>query len=233
MPARTATAATAAPVPAAAPKIHVGGEAVRNSAASPRMTTRPGTMNATPPTMAPSGPATRHAEKIASCVDAGPGNKLHAAIASSNSAVVSHRRCSTQRSRSSAMWAGGPPKPMQPIRPHWRATVSKDGRDGASYDRRHVVTRLPVSVQRPAGWNSSTTLPDGSSRRICFPPGPSTMSLRNVAPARAQPSNFGVDVVDDEVDAVPAPGSRLGAVGHRPAHGAPRSRRAAGAGCHA
>ena len=31
------------------------------------------------------GPATRHAEKMASWVDAGPGNRLHAAIASSNS----------------------------------------------------------------------------------------------------------------------------------------------------
>ena len=33
-------------------------------------------MNATPPTMAPIGPATRHAEKIASWVDAGPGKQV-------------------------------------------------------------------------------------------------------------------------------------------------------------
>ena len=38
------------------------------------------------------------------------------------------------------------------------------------------------TTQRAPGWNSSTTLPEGSSRRICFPPGPVTMSLRNDAP---------------------------------------------------
>ena len=32
-------------------------------------------------------PATRHAQKMASCVDAGPGSRLHAAIASSNSSA--------------------------------------------------------------------------------------------------------------------------------------------------
>src|SRR4029079_9891929 len=43
--------------------------------------------------------------------------------------------------------------------------------------------------------------------------------------ARAtQSSNFRVDVVYDEVDAVPAPRARLGAVGHRPSRGALRSR---------
>lgn len=33
------------------------------------------------------------------------------------------------------------------------------------------------------GWKSSTTLPEGSSSRICLPPGPLRMSLRNRAPA--------------------------------------------------
>jgi len=37
--------------------------------------------------------------------------------------------------------------------------------------------------QRRAGWNSSTRLPDGSTNRICDPPGPVTISLRNCAPA--------------------------------------------------
>src|SRR5260221_4965105 len=32
------------------------------------------------------------------------------------------------------------------------------------------------------GSNSSTTLPEGSSHRICRPPGPSTMSLRKTVP---------------------------------------------------
>ena len=30
-----------------------------------------------------------------------------------------------------------------------------------------------------AGWNNSTKLPEGSTSRICEPPGPVTMSLRN------------------------------------------------------
>ena len=59
-------------------------------------------MNARPPATAPGAPRTRQAQKIASCVDAGPGSRLHAAIASSNSPSVSHARRSTQSSRSSA-----------------------------------------------------------------------------------------------------------------------------------
>ena len=34
-----------------------------------------------------------------------------------------------------------------------------------------------------AGWKISIGLPDGSSRRICRPPGPLTMSLRKLTPA--------------------------------------------------
>ena len=71
------------------------------------MIANPGTMNAAPPTTAPIGPATDHADKIASWVDAGPGNRLHAATASSNSEESSHSLRSTQRSRSNAMCVGG------------------------------------------------------------------------------------------------------------------------------
>jgi hypothetical protein len=75
-------------------------------------------MKATPPTSAPTGPATVHAHKMESCVDAGPGNRLHAARASSKCAASIHFLRSTQRSRSNAMCVGGPPKPMHPIRAH-------------------------------------------------------------------------------------------------------------------
>src|ERR1044071_349859 len=45
-------------------------------------------------------------------------------------------------------------------------------------------------LQRPAGWNSSIGLPEGSSSRICWPPGPVTMSLRNLSPpARSRPTS--------------------------------------------
>ena len=91
--------------------------------------TATGMVTAVPdPTIAPAGPRTRHAQKIASCVEAGPGSRLHAAIASSNSSRVSHPRRCTHSSRSSAMCAGGPPKPMHPRRPHSRSTTPSEGR---------------------------------------------------------------------------------------------------------
>src|SRR5215217_7394765 len=64
---------------------------------------------------------------MASWVDAGPGSRLHAATASSKSRASSQRRRSTHSSRSSAMWVGGPPKPMQPMRPQSRRTATSPG----------------------------------------------------------------------------------------------------------
>ena len=84
-------------------------------------------MNASPPTSAPAMPRSDQAEKMQSCVDAGPGSRLQAAIASSKRLAAIHPRRSTTSSRSMAMWAGGPPKPSTPILPHSRATVSSDG----------------------------------------------------------------------------------------------------------
>jgi hypothetical protein len=63
-------------------------------------------------------------------VEAGPGSSLHAATASSNSAASSQPSQSTQRSRSILMWMGGPPNPVQPMRPHCRRTVTTDRRNG-------------------------------------------------------------------------------------------------------
>ena len=68
-------------------------------------------MKPSPPTSAPGTPPIRQAQKMASCVEAGPGRRFVAAIASSNSAGLSQERRSTQSSRRRAMWAGGPPKP--------------------------------------------------------------------------------------------------------------------------
>ena len=87
-------------------------------------------MNASPPTIAPTGPPTRRAQKIASCVEAGPGRRLHAAIASSNSFSPSQCRRSTTSRRSRAMCVGGPPKPVTPIRSHSRAIVAGQSRAG-------------------------------------------------------------------------------------------------------
>src|SRR4051794_29377925 len=60
---------------------------------------------------------------MAICVLAGPGSRLHAAKASSNSWRSIQ---GSVRSRSSATCAGGPPKPSTPIRPHSRATVARE-----------------------------------------------------------------------------------------------------------
>ena len=64
---------------------------------------------------------------------------------------------------------------------------------------------------------TSTKLPDGSTARTCAPPGPVTTSLRNRTPSSVRRAISRVEVVDDEVDAVPAAGARSFPVGHRPA----------------
>ncbi len=87
------------------------------------MTTKPGTMKQNPPVRAPAQPRSRHAQRMASCVDAGPGSRLQAAMPSSNSVADIHSRSSTHSLRRRAMWVGGPPNPMHPIRPHSRAMV--------------------------------------------------------------------------------------------------------------
>jgi hypothetical protein len=152
-----ATAGTAAPAPAPAPSTHSGGDAPRNKAARARMTISPGTMNAAPPIAAPARPRSRHAQKIASWVEAGPGSRLHAAMASSNSGASSHWRRSTHSSRSSLMWAGGPPNPMQPIRPHSRMIVARDTCGG-----RVTGAPQPGRAPRPADGPRD----DGTSTQI-------------------------------------------------------------------
>ena len=78
------------------------------------MTISPGTMKARPPTTAPSRPRTRHAQKMASSVEAGPGSRLQAAIASSSSAASSQPSRSTHSRRSSAMRGGRAAEPGDP-----------------------------------------------------------------------------------------------------------------------
>ena len=93
------------------------------------MSTIPGAMKQIPPSTAPTGPRSRQAQKIASCVDAGPGRRLVVETPSSNSLASIQWRCSTHSRRSSAMCVGGPPKPMQPSRSHSRAMVASETRD--------------------------------------------------------------------------------------------------------
>ena len=62
MAALIATTGTAAFAPPAAPLIHRGGWAARNTADRARITISPGTMKQLPPTSAPRGPRSRHAQ---------------------------------------------------------------------------------------------------------------------------------------------------------------------------
>ena len=56
-----------------------------------------------------------------------------------------------------------------------------------------------------------------------MPPGPVTMSLRNGDAFAAEAIDLGDEVDEDEVDAVPAAGTGLSAVGHGSAGGAGRA----------
>ncbi len=58
----SATAGTAAPAPAAAPRTQSGGWLAKNTAERARISTSPGTMKHSPPKMAPAGPRSRQAQ---------------------------------------------------------------------------------------------------------------------------------------------------------------------------
>jgi len=74
-------------------------------------------------------------------------------------------------------------------------------RDGARFIRHASAPSFARAPQRApsrralkaAGSNSSITLPEGSCSRICFPRGPSKISLRNGAPAlRSRETSFSI-----------------------------------------
>ena len=113
-------------------------------------------MNAAPPISAPARPRSRQAQKMASWVEAGPGIRLQTAMASSNSRASSQPLRSTHSWRSSRMCAGGPPNPMQPIRPHSRSTVASG--TGAAAGARPPAPPGPfpgLGSSRPGRWRSA------------------------------------------------------------------------------
>jgi len=78
-----------------------------------------------------------------------------AAIPSSNSWAVSHPRSSTHSVRKSAMWAGGPPNPIAPMRPHSRTRVlNGTGWLGNSGMLRAIVRSVPGRRARPTSWRN-------------------------------------------------------------------------------
>ena len=137
-------------------------------------------MNAAPPTIAPARP--RHPPRA---VDRELGRgRSGQQVARGDRVLELVRRDpaalrSTHSSRSSAMCVGGPPNPMQPMRPHSRDTVRNGGTAAAGPG----VSDRSSRVCGAAGWKSSIGLPEGRRAGSACRPGPSMMSLRNVSPA--------------------------------------------------
>ena len=162
----TATAATAAPAPAPAPadprRRRVREEQRRHSA---RISTRPGTMNASAADHAPPrgrGPARRRRSPAGSMPGRGAGCRRR--LASSKSASVEPASAAPRTARAAARCGvGGPPKPRQPIRPQslWPPLRACERRLVA------VLRAGGHDAGRAAGWKSSIGLPDGSSSRTC------------------------------------------------------------------
>src|SRR5579859_5487283 len=144
IPARTITTTTAEAAPADAPRTVSLRPCSRKSSASATIRMKPGTMKASPPTIAPLIPATARAQKIASWVEAGPGRRLVAATASWNSRALSQCSRSTIISRSRAVWACGPPTPRMPSRPQRARTPRRSScdRSGRSDSGAEVLDRL-------------------------------------------------------------------------------------------
>ena len=180
-------------------------------------------MKAVPPMRAPAILAGRQAQKMASCVDGRPGRRLVAAMPCSKSsrdpAPSRHAQFAQQRDV-----RGWPPNPMQPMLPHSRRTVLSPtgwseacslGWLGARFERRPGLAHaagLPSARRRRVG--EFDWVPEGSSMRICWPPGPLTMSC-GTSGLRAWRSTSVAMSSNDQVDAVPATGCWRAAVGHR------------------
>ena len=107
------------------------------------------------------------------------------------------------------MWAGGPPKPTQPIRPHSRSTAASR-RALTAGARRGGLEQF----DRVAGRVLEQDL-------LAARAGDDVVAERQ--PGGAQPLDLGGDVVDDQMDAVPAARPGRPAVGHRPAGRAGRT----------
>ena len=127
-------------------------------------------MKHNPPRIAPGADRSRHAHRIASCVEAGPGSRFVTAMASSNSdAGPSTPARSTQSRRNRAIWVGGPPKPM-----HADAAPLPDDRA-----QRHLATRR--TDQSLSSTCRDTGTPPSAVRRL--PVGPARSRI--VTPVRS------------------------------------------------
>ncbi len=142
-------------------------------------------------------------------------------MASSNSVSSSHPSRSTASRRSMAMWVGGPPKPVQPMRPHSRAIVARETSGRCAGDRRRRAATRRACLMLTAGPRTRRAPPAQIKDRRQL------LERRDVRIGAVEP---GVHRVDGEVGGAglaPAPrvlGQLVVVAGAR-TRGVPRSRK--------
>src|SRR5437868_3775682 len=107
--------------------------------------------------------------------------------------------------RRSAMCAGGPPKPTQPIRPHSRATVSSPGRSAGAAISSGCVTENGCR-SRSCGLEQLDRVSRGVVDQHLLASGSADDVVPELETGGAQPFDLGMDVLDDEMDPVPTTG---------------------------
>ena len=133
----SATAGTAAPAPAAAPRTQSGGRWARKSADSARISTRPGTMKQAPPTIAPSVPRSLQAQKIAELGRCRAGEEVDSGdgvfeLGRGEPVVLRDAHPPEQGDM-----GGRAPNAVQPRRPHSRAMSHSGTRTGPAPPRHY------------------------------------------------------------------------------------------------
>src|SRR2546428_2187819 len=115
---------------------------------------------------------------------------------------------------------------MQPIRPHSRTTSRSPGWGRAAAAAGVWASGDTGGLCAELGGSGLEEL-DRVSGRVVEQDLRAAGSLDDIVaeaePGGAQPGDLGLDVVDDQVDAVPAAGAGPAAVGHRPAGRAARA----------
>src|SRR5918995_2574391 len=142
-------------------------------------------------------------------------------MASSNSRSSSQPRRVTHTSRSSAMCAGGPPNPMQPIRPHSRRITRSPGAGARAWSAPIARSDTLALI---AGWLEQLDwIAGGVLEQDLLATRPADDVVAERQTGGPQPLDVGRDVLDDEVDPVPASRPGRAPVGHRPPGRARRS----------
>src|ERR687892_1382768 len=176
-----------------------------------------GTMKQTPATSRPRPCARSQPRWMASSVLLGPRLRLVAPTRSTNRSSVTHRRRRTTWSWIIAMRAAGPPNAVPPSRRHGRVT-SQPPAAGL------FPGRPPGGVRARPGYGAGSGaggleeldhIAGGVLQQDLTAAGTADDVVAEAQAGLAESGDLGGDVADDEVDAVPAAGPRLGSIGHR------------------